>query len=126
MVIYQLDYCFPPIMPDISQKKKEKENSVIFDYFSDRSFEFFIFSVVSLQLKETYKSTLRLKITTKDKYIFQTFHLKELIPVMMNGIIFDLVFFVEVSTIMIHWDILKEFYMVYFQELQNSILIRKS
>lgn len=75
---------------------KEKENSIIFDSFSDRSFEFFIFSVVSLQLKETYKFTLHLKITTKDKYILQTFHLKELIPVMMNVIIFDLVFFAEV------------------------------
>lgn len=86
----------------------------MFDCFSNRSYEFFKFSVVSLQLKETYKCTLRLKITTKDKYIFQTFHLKELIPVMMNGIIFDLVFFVEISIIMIDFGILKEFYMVIF------------
>lgn len=86
----------------------------MFDCFSNPSYEFLKFSVVSLQLKETYKSTLRLKITTKDKYIFQTFHLKELIPVMMNGIIFDLVFFVEVSIIMIDWGILYDFIWVFF------------
>lgn len=97
VIIYEIDYSFPSIIPHPTQKIPN------LSIFLRLIFKKFLFSVFSLQLQETYKSTLRLKKRSKDTYIFQTFLLKELIQLMMHWIIFDLVLFGEVSFILMHW-----------------------